>query len=374
MMNENKVTGIIFSNTHDDIITQLTEKRTLGSVPFGGRYRLIDFPLSNMVNSGIYEVGVITKYNYQSLIDHLGPGREWDLSRKVGGLHILPPFGNANYGLYRGKMDALSGALGYLTHSNAKHVVMSDCNIVANIDLRPMVEQHISTGADITVMYKPEYITEEDSQHSTLLTVNDDKRIRDVVINSSLSGRHNVNLNVIVMEKNSLIRLINEASSKGMYSFERNILQEKKDEMKIYGYQYDGFVRKINSMKGYFQANMDLLSYEARNILFPAERAVYTKIRDEVPVKYGIDAIVRNSLIADGCVIDGEVDNCILFRGVHVKEGAMVKNSIIMQGAVIGQKCEVNYTIADKNVTFSDYRSVTGTPSYPVFIAKNAVV
>lgn len=126
MMNENKVTGIIFSNTHDDIITQLTEKRTLGSVPFGGRYRLIDFPLSNMVNSGIYEVGVITKYNYQSLIDHLGPGREWDLSRKVGGLHILPPFGNANYGLYRGKMDALSGALGYLTHSNAKHVVMSD--------------------------------------------------------------------------------------------------------------------------------------------------------------------------------------------------------------------------------------------------------
>ena len=374
MMNENKVTGIIFSNTHDDIITQLTENRTLGSVPFGGRYRLIDFPLSNMVNSGIYEVGVITKYNYQSLIDHLGPGREWDLSRKVGGLHILPPFGNANYGLYRGKMDALSGALGYLTHSNAKHVVMSDCNIVANIDLRPMVEQHISTGADITVMYKPEYITEEDSQHSTLLTVNNDKRIRDVVINSSLSGRHNVNLNVIVMEKNSLIRLINEASSKGMYSFERNILQEKKDEMKIYGYQYDGFVRKINSMKGYFQANMDLLSYEARNILFPAERAVYTKIRDEVPVKYGIDAIVRNSLIADGCVIDGEVDNCILFRGVHVKEGAMVKNSIIMQGAVIGQKCEVNYTIADKNVTFSDYRSVTGTPSYPVFIAKNAVV
>lgn len=374
MMNENRVTGIIFSNTHDDIITQLTENRTLGSVPFGGRYRLIDFPLSNMVNSGIYEVGVITKYNYQSLIDHLGPGKEWDLSRKVGGLHILPPFGNANYGLYRGKMDALNGALGYLNHSNAKYVVMSDCNIVANIDLRPVVEQHISTGADITVMYKPEYITEEDSRHSTLLTLNNDKRITDVVINSSLSGRHNVNLNVIVMEKNALVRLINEASSKGMYSFERNILQEKKDEMKIYGYQYDGFMRKINSMKGYFQANMDLLSYEARNILFPAERAVYTKIRDEVPVKYGIDANVRNSLIADGCIIDGEVENCILFRGVHVKEGAKVKNSIIMQGAVIGQKCEINYTIADKNVTFSDYRSMNGTPGYPVFVAKNAVV
>lgn len=374
MYNE-KVCGIIFSNTHDNIITELTANRTLGSVPFGGRYRLIDFPLSNMVRSGISQVGVITKYNYQSLIDHLGSGREWDLSRKVGGLHILPPFGNtAHDGIYRGKLEALHGALVFLTRSNCKYVVMSDCNIISNMDYTPLVEYHIQKGADITLMYKSVNVSEEQAGASILLKLDHTGKISDVMISPKTEGVSNLCLDVYVVAKDLLIDLIREANSKGEFDFDRSVLQGKKDSLKIYGYGYDGFVEDVYTMQSYYQANMDLLNPEARKVLFPVDRPVYTKIRDEVPVKYGIDAIAKNSLIADGCIIDGDVENCILFRGVIVKAGAKVKNSIIMQSTVIGSKCEVSNVIADKNVVFNDYRVVTGTIDYPVYLAKNSRV
>ena len=374
MYNE-KVCGILFSNTHDDIITDLTEKRTLGSVPFGGRYRLIDFSLSNMVRSGISQVGVITKYNYQSLIDHLGSGREWDLTRKVGGLHILPPFGNTTHdGIYRGKLEALRGALDYLTHSKCKYVLMSDCNIISNMDYTPLVEYHIQKGADITLMYKTVNVSEEEAAVSTLVKLDNTGRVCDVMIDPKTEGMNQLCLDVYVAEKDLLVDLIREASAKGEVSFDRSVLQGKKDSLKIYGYGYDGFIEDIYTMQSYYRANMDLLNPEARKVLFPADRPVYTKIRDEVPVKYGIDAVTKNSLIADGCIIEGDVENCILFRGVIVKPGARVKNSIIMQGSVIGSKCEVSHVIADKNVVFNDYRVVTGTIDYPVYLAKGSRV
>jgi len=373
MFNE-KMCGIIFSNTHNNII-DLTEKRTLGSVPFGGRYRLIDFPLSNMVNAGIDRVGVLTKYNYQSLIDHLGSGREWDLSRKVGGLHILPPFGYTSQdGIYRGRLEALRGAVDFLRHSNCEYVVMSDCNIVSNVDYNELLDYHVRKGADITVMYKEANVSEEEAAVSTFIKVDNASRITDVLIRPKYEGVGNLSLNVYVVSKSLLIDLIRDGSAKGEISFDIDVLQSKRDSLKIFGYKYDGFAEDIFSMQSYYRANMDLLNPEARKVLFPADRPVYTKIRDEVPVKYGIDAIAKNSLIADGCIIEGEVENCILFRGVVVKAGAKVKNSIIMQGAVIGSKCEVNNVIADKNVVFNDYRVVTGTIDYPVYLAKGSRV
>lgn len=374
MYNE-KVCGIIFSNTHDGIITELTAHRTLGSVPYGGRYRLIDFPLSNMVRSDIDQVGVITKYNYQSLIDHLGSGREWDLARKVGGLHVLPPFGNtAQNGIYRGKLEALHGALAFLTHSNCKYVVMSDCNIISNMDYRPLVQYHIEKGADITLMYKNINASEEQAAASTVVEMDHQSRVVETMIAPKMSGDCSLCLDVFVMEREFLIELIRESNARGEYDLDRNVLQQRKDELKIFGYEYDDFVEDIYTMQSYYRANMDLLNPEARKVLFPVDRPVYTKIRDEVPVKYGIDAIAKNSLIADGCIIEGDVENSILFRGVVVKPGAKVKNSIIMQGTVIGAKCEANYVIADKNVVLGDYRVVTGTMDYPVYLAKNSRV
>lgn len=374
MYNE-KICGIIFSNTHDNIITELTANRTLGSVPFGGRYRLIDFPLSNMVRSGISSVGIITKYNYQSLIDHLGSGREWDLSRKVGGLHILPPFGNtAQNGLYRGKMEALHGALAFLTHATCKYVVLSDCNIISNMDYRPLVEYHAQKGADITLMYKTVNVSEEQAKAGTIVKLDNEKRVVETLISPKLNGTSDLCLDVYVMEREFLINLILETNARGEYDLDRNVLQGRKDSLKIVGYEYNDFVEDIFTMQSYYQANMDLLNSEARKVLFPPDRPVYTKIRDEVPVKYGIDAVARNSLIADGCIVEGNVENSILFRGVIVKPGAHVKNSILMQGTVVGSKCEINYAIADKNVVLGDYRVVTGTMDYPVYIAKNSRV
>ncbi len=374
MYNE-KVCGIIFSNTHDDIITELTANRTLGSVPYGGRYRLIDFPLSNMVRSGIDQVGIITKYNYQSLIDHLGSGREWDLTRKVGGLYILPPFGNTVHnGIYRGKLEALYSSVAFLTHSKCKYVVMSDCNIISNMDYRKLVEYHIEKGADITVMYKDTNVSEEQAMCSTLLKVDNKSRVIETMIGSKTSGQHLLGLDVFVMEREFLVDLIRESNAKGVYDFDRDILQARNKELNIVGYEYDGFIEDVCTMQSYYHANMDLLNPEARKVLFPADRPVYTKIRDEVPVKYGIDAVAKNSLIADGCIIEGDVENSILFRGVIVKPGAKIKNSIVMQGTVVGSKCEVNYVIADKNVVINDYRVVTGTMDYPVYLAKNSRV
>lgn len=374
-MNNERVCGIIFSNTHDNIITDLTANRTLGSVPFGGRYRLIDFPLSNMVRSGIDQVGVITKYNYQSLIDHLGSGREWDLSRKVGGLHILPPFGNTTHdGIYRGKLEALHGALGFLEHANCKYVLMSDCNVISSMDYRPVIDYHIEKGADVTVMYKNANISEEHARASTLFSMDGQHRIQDVRIMPKTEGNHSFSLDVFVIARDFLIELIREADAEGEVDLDRDVLQARRNDLKIYGYEYDGFVEDIFTIKNYFQANMNLLNPQARKVLFPPDQPVYTKIRDEVPVKYGIDAIAKNSVIADGCIIEGEVENCILFRGVRIRPGAKVKNSIIMQDTVIGSKSEVNYVIADKNVVLNDYRVVTGTIDYPVYLAKNARV
>ncbi len=374
MTSEKKILGIVFANMHDTAIKELTDVRTMGSVPFGGRYRLIDFTLSNMVNSGIDEVGLITKANYQSLMDHLGSGREWDLARKRGGLHILPPFGHATFGIYRGRLEALGSALSFIHGSKSRYVVMADCDTISNMDLRPIVDAHIEKEADITIAYNKTKVNVQSSAQSTFISMKDDGRVMDVLVNPMVSGEFNRSLNIVVMEKNALENMVVEALSRGFYDFERDILQKKAGQYRIYGYEYTGLVQSINSMKDYYDVNMALLDSDVRAQLFPEKRPVYTKIRDEVPAKYGLDATARNSLVADGCIIEGDVENSILFRGVHVQKGAKIRNSILMQGTKVGCKCIVQYAITDKDVTIKDYRMLNGSADYPVFVAKGGVV
>ena len=373
MINEKKVLGMVFADMHDHMMKELTELRTTGSVPFGGRYRLIDFILSNIVNSDIYEVGLITKSNYQSLMDHLGSGREWDLARKSEGLHILPPYG-MGHGIYRGRIEALGGALDFIRHSKARYVLLADCAYIYNADYRPLIQAHIERRADITVLYKRQTCTVEDSVHATMYELEPDGRVKSVLVNPLAAGEFNMGLDVMVMDKKFLEEVVTEALGKGLYNFEKDILQARSDALRIYGCAYTGMVKKISSMKQYYDANMDLLREEDRAKLFLEDRPIYTKIRDEVPVKYGLDAVVHNALIADGCVIEGEVENSILFRGVRVERGAKVSNSIIMQGTIIGQKSEVSYAVTDKDVRVNDYRILHGSELYPVYIAKGSQV
>lgn len=373
-VNMGNVLGLVFANMHDTTLGDMTKNRTMGSVMFGGRYRLIDFPLSNMVNSGISEVGVITKSNYQSLLDHLGFAREWDLARKKGGLYILPPFGNVESTLYRGRIEALYGAMSFIKHSRAKYVILSDCDVVTNIDYKPIVAAHIESGADITAVAHTGVYSSDDIKTSTVFNVDADKNVTSVLINPDISGTCTTSLNVFVMSMDFLIETVNDAMARGNVSFERNILQEKCRELKIKIYEYDNYFSKLNSPESYFKSNMALLEPENARKLFVPKRSIYTKVSDNAPVKYDLDSKVSNSLIADGCIIEGEVENSVLFRGVKVGKGAKVKNCILMQGTVVGDNAELNYLITDKNVSICENHILTSSPQYPMYVGKGASV
>lgn len=373
-VNMGNVLGLVFANMHDTTLGDMTKNRTMGSVMFGGRYRLIDFPLSNMVNSGISEVGVITKSNYQSLLDHLGSAREWDLARKKGGLYILPPFGNVESTLYRGRIEALYGAMSFIKHSRAKYVILSDCDVVTNIDYKPIVAAHIESGADITAVAHTGVYSSDDIKTSTIFNVDADKNVTSVLINPDISGTCTTSLNVFVMSMDFLIETVNDAMARGNVSFERNILQEKCRELKIKIYEYDNYFSKLNSPESYFKSNMALLEPENARKLFVPKRSIYTKVSDNAPVKYDLDSKVSNSLVADGCIIEGEVENSVLFRGVKVGKGAKVKNCILMQGTVVGDNAELNYLITDKNVSICENHILTSSPQYPMYVGKGASV
>ncbi len=373
-VNMGNVLGLVFANMHDTTLGDMTKNRTMGSVMFGGRYRLIDFPLSNMVNSGISEVGVITKSNYQSLLDHLGSAREWDLARKKGGLYILPPLGNVESTLYRGRIEALYGAMSFIKHSRAKYVILSDCDVVTNIDYKPIVAAHIESGADITAVAHTGVYSSDDIKTSTVFNVDADKNVTSVLINPDISGTCTTSLNVFVMSMDFLIETVNDAMARGNVSFERNILQEKCRELKIKIYEYDNYFSKLNSPESYFKSNMALLEPENARKLFVPKRSIYTKVSDNAPVKYDLDSKVSNSLIADGCIIEGEVENSVLFRGVKVGKGAKVKNCILMQGTVVGDNAELNYLITDKNVSICENHILTSSPQYPMYVGKGASV
>lgn len=373
-VNMGNVLGLVFANMHDTTLGDMTKNRTMGSVMFGGRYRLIDFPLSNMVNSGISEVGVITKSNYQSLLDHLGSAREWDLARKKGGLYILPPFGNVESTLYRGRIEALYGAMSFIKHSKAKYVILSDCDVVTNIDYKPIVAAHIESGADITAVAHTGVYSSDEIKTSTVFNVDADKNVTSVLINPDISGTCTTSLNVFVMSMDFLIETVNDAMARGNVSFERNILQEKCRELKIKIYEYDNYFSKLNSPESYFKSNMALLEPENARKLFVPKRSIYTKVSDNAPVKYDLDSKVSNSLIADGCIIEGEVENSVLFRGVKVGKGAKVKNCILMQGTVVGDNAELNYLITDKNVSICENHILTSSPQYPMYVGKGASV
>ncbi len=375
MAGNTKVLGLIFASMHDSSVRDMTAHRTMGSIMFGGRYRLIDFPLSNMVNSNFYEVGVITKSNYGSLLDHVGSGREWDLARKKGGLHLLPPFSQtgSREGVYRGRLEALNNVWSFLEHSKADYVVMSDCDFVTTIDFRPVIEQHIKTKADITTVYGKYMYNEDNNSDSAInvLEMNEDGRITNVLVNPLISGECNLSLDMFVMSREFLSKLVKDAASKGEHSLVADCLQARASEFNFMGYEHKGYFSRIDSNKSYFEANLALLDSDVRKRLFLPDAPIYTKIGDNGPARYGLEANVKNSLIADGCIIEGTVENCVIFRGVKIEKGSVVRNCVLQQGTKVGQNCSMNYVITDKNVEVSDGHVVNGSDTYPLYVKKN---
>ena len=380
MVNANLNTlGIIFPNSYDTFVPDLVNVRLMGSIPFASRYRMIDFMLSSMSNCGIDTVAAIVNNNYQSVIDHLGSGRSWDLVRKNGGLKIFPPYADKSSKPYRGRAGALANILGFLNDQKKKYVVLADCHIAANFDFNKLVNSHIESGADITMVYREQEIPEgfrkvrDDSKGYYYTLGLDDDKVTKIYINSKEEGIQNFSLNIIVLERELLIDLITEASLLGKEWLERDVLIPQLNKLNVRGYKYDGYVACISNIKTYFDENMKLLDDYNLNALF-SPSPIYTKVRDDTPTRYVEGAAVRNVMVADGCLIEGEVENSILSRGVKIAKGAKVKNCILMQDTVVEAGADIEYLIADKNVTVTAGKEMKGTDTYPVYIAKFHIV
>ncbi len=371
-MSAKNVLGIIFSNAYDEALPELTALRTMGSVPFAARYRLIDFSLSNMVNAGIPQVGVITKSNYRSLMDHIGTGKPWDLSRKREGMTLLPPFNDPQTGgMRKGKIDSLYGSISYITKSAKDHVLLTDCNIVCNSDYEKLIKAHIAKDADVTVVYtkgNPPAIG-----NGTEFILDDNGRVVDSGVIDCFSGSVNYSLKTMIIRRTLLERLLHEAHSAKIDDFETLIAKNIK-HLRIYGYEETGFVRVLASLQDYYDISLELLKSENRKAVFAPERPIYTKVTDQVPAIYGIGANVKNSLVADGCHIYGEVENSILFRGVTVEKGAKIKNSIVMQNTFVGENSELECVIIDKSAVVKPNKKLCGAENYPVYIGKGIVI
>ena len=371
----NDLHGIVFACRSDANLGELTRPRNTCSLPFGGRYRLIDFMLSNYVNAGITDVGVIVHESYQSLLDHLGSGKDWDLSRKHGGLRILPPFSYAEHGHggeYRGNMEALAGVSGYLNNIRQDYVIMGWGDVAINLPVSDVLEQHISSGADITVVCTP--TPSGSPRFSEYVEISGEGRITDLSVHPSAAGKALESLEVYILSKQLLLDMVDYCAAHDVHSFSRGVLQPRLKTLKLMSYVHKGYVARFQSVSGYFERSMDLLDPEVRDELFNPARPIRTKDRSNPSTYYGPEAKSNHSLVADGCRIEGEVENSIIFRGVTIEKGARVSNSVLMQGTVVKSGASLAYVIADKNVTVNQDRMLMGHFTYPLAIAKESVV
>ncbi len=367
--------GIIFSYEKHNDLRELTDHRMPASVPFAGRYRIIDFILSGMVNAGITDVGVVLHGNYQSLLDHLGTGKDWDLSRSHGGLRLLPPFASeqvrGSNGRFRGKMEALAGVRSYLEGIRQTHVVLADSDLIINIPLQDVYQAHMDSGADITAVCTSDLTETEDA---TYFRLDGEGRVKETLFPlNNPAGCHRA-LEIYILSKQLLLELVDECMSQDKVSLRGAVLQAKAGSLHIQSYVWDGYAAQVRTLKSYYLRSMELLDPAIRREIFHPQRPIHTKERNEASTYIDPAGTCCNCLVADGCTIEGTVENSILFRGVSVAKGAEVKNCILMQDVVISRDAVLHHVIADKNVAIMDSRTLMGHDKYPMVIAKDSKV
>ena len=368
-MRTQAVAGIVFANSHDECLEPLTNVRSMASLPFGGRFRLIDFALSSFVNAGITNVGILVKSNYRSLMDHIENGVYWDLDRKIGGIRLMPPYNDKSLRRYDGYIEALYGAVEFIKRCNSDHVVLYDGCVVGNFDLKTALSFHNEKDADVTVFYKKIDNYKNDIGAMTF-SYDLSGRIVDAAFPKTFKGTAATSFGVVIFKRSVLLPLLTKAYKEGKKHIERDIIAENLNSLKVYAIEHKGFAAVMDSREAFYDANMALLNEKVREDIFDPSRPVFTKIRDDMPTRFGIKSKVSNSLFADGCIIEGTVKNSILFRGVKVAKGAVVENSILMQGVKVGENAKISYVVSDKNVQFESNKKITGKENMPVFIEK----
>lgn len=368
--------GIILTRNQNLRLNELTEVRDISALPFAGRYRLIDFVLSNMVNSGIINVGIATQFNYSSLMDHVGTGKPWDLNRKNYGLFILPPQirGNGAGGFAAGEVDLLQGILTCLHRSKQKYVVLCGANVVCNMTYNKAIEFHEATGADITAIYNEMDIYDEQLKNCTTYDIAPDGRVTEIHYNQRNPKSCNASMDIYIIEKARLQSMVEEAHAKGSHDFINDIISMSMNYMRICAFKYEGFVGRVDSIRTYYDNNMKMLDPSVRGEIFGGNNLIYTKVKDQVPTKYLEGADIKNSLVADGCIIDGIVENSIIFRGVRIGKDAIVRNCIVMQDTVIQNKCDLENVVIDKECTLRSGKRLIGQPNYPFILPKRTLI
>lgn len=367
------VMGIINDIQEEGVLKDLTKHRSLASVPFGCRYRLIDFPLSNMVNSGVINVGIFLENKFRSLLDHIGPGKAWDLDRKRDGLFILPSTQGYNTNrIYKGDIESLNSNLDYLHRSSQDYVIITSSNVICNIDYNQALNYHKKSGANITAIYK-QLSSKSESKNHTVLETDKKNRIIEMKVKPDRKNYNKVSLEKFIMKKELLIDIIDDCYSTGNWDFVKDGIIRNLDKYKIYGFPFKGYIANINSLSSYFKKSLELLKPEIKqDVLF--KNQIYTKPKDEAPTKFSDKGKAKNILAANGCIIEGDVVNSILFRGVKIKKGAQVKNGIIMQKSTVGKNTRLENVIMDKNAKIQDRNEFKGSKNLPVIIEKNAIV
>lgn len=370
------VVGLIYTGESNDRLQELTRVRSVAALPILGRYRLIDFMLSNMVNSGMHNVGVILQRNYQSLLDQLGSGREWDLHGKRGGLTLLPPFATHDHnGNYEGLLDALKNNLSFLRRSKERYIAVTDSSILYSIRFEDVLKQHIETEADITLVYTKDRDARRNGA-GRYIGVDEKHVVHQLEFDPAIPRLENTYIGVFLVRREMLIDMVDRATSQGFHHFTREMLYRilMDRSYKVCGFRLPEKPWIIDSVQAYYQTNMAALKKEVRDALFIKDRPILTKLRDEMPTRYAPGASVSNSLVGDGCVIEGRVENSIIFRGVTVRAGAVVKGCIIMQDALIGRNVEVENCILDKLTTVREGGRMIAPPDYPIVVAKNLTI
>lgn len=368
--------GIVFANIYDSSLGELTNKRTMASLPYGGRYRQIDFSLSNMTNSGIRHIGIITKYNYQSLMNHIGSGQEWDLDLEEGGLEFLTPFAMGHSGSYRGKLEALNSAMAFLEVSKEDYVVLVDSGVLCAIDFDEVLREHIASGADVTVVVK-NGICNGDKQIDLALKVDAENVVTDIAVDYRADESYLASMGIFVVNRKFLMHEVTEAVAHNRYHFERDLVMHGFAEtgMKINAYRFKGVALFNESPTEFYHNSLALIDPAVRHGLFGRpNRTIYTKVRDEVPAYYGEDSEIDDCIVADGCTLEGSAEHSIFFRGVRLCKDAKVKDSVIMQGTVIGEGAELQCVVLDKDVVVRPGSKLSGTKEHPLVFKRGEVL
>ncbi|WP_166241510.1 glucose-1-phosphate adenylyltransferase subunit GlgD [Paenibacillus turpanensis] len=369
----NSIMGVINLVNEWDHLEELTSARCPASVPFGGRYRLIDFVLSNMVNSGIDDVAVFSHNKYRSLMDHLGSGKEWDLDRKRGGLFVLPFIHDDAFSIPRGDLYQFYNHRDYFYRGPQEYVLVTRSHIICNIDYRDVLRQHLERGADITAVYTT--MEQTDAAKYRKLEIDDNGR---VTVIESEEGRLNspcISMEMYLMKKSLLLDLVDTCLSQGYYHLVRDGIMKNVNRLHISGYRFDGYTAIINSIQSYYRHSMNLLQPSVlRELFFQPNSLIYTKVKDEPPARYMNEAIVKNSLIANGCTIEGRVENCIIFRGVKIHKGSVIRNSILLQNGEIQENVMVENAILDKDVFIDRGRVLSGALTAPFIASKKKII